>query len=615
MRLQYLSRLLLLVVLLSLCGSSYAQKKKKKTAKPQPTTLSVRNVAGNYNINVAFLSDTLNFAASLDSMDSDDNLMLATYCNEIGRRVHEMKNSLKNDYRMENNLIWIDDNTVINDYLFYEGMLDKLAAAASARSQYYLAREKRQQEERERLKQQEAEAEAARQLAKQTSTVFQLKQRIEQQHADITASCDIRTMKDKSRAREYKSLYYAYLAVYNHYNLTQDDISQSYQDYLNELATMQRHFLDSTLSDDNYTSRIERFPNQLRDSAGIDYTDIVRAYRKYFVHTAVSITFNNTEEYYRYAHELEEIHRVQCYYLDVVALRKTIDKLDRDIVHKQEKKYPNPVYAYRQLHDSYNFTPTFNNEANAIEFISMLNDFIAMQRIYLRSFERLEAMAQRADTIFNLSRGHLSDIRGAYKKLEKPELKVPAFHTSAEAKDYEDYLTNFEQVQQHYLTSIKLRNTIHDLDNRILDADNLEKVLKSYYKSVCKHTVFTPNFETDKGGADFVQTLNNHIEFQQTCLADIALLDTLMRTEVEINAYSKSHSNIYAVYKQVFKSYQMEQIASDEELDMYREKLESIRSLQEIIIEILRSKDATEINIRMKSLRDMGQMKQVLKLN
>ena len=199
--------------------------------------------------------------------------------------------------------------------------------------------------------------------------------------------------------------------------------------------------------------------------------------------------------------------------------------------------------------------------------------------------------------------------------MEKPELKVPAFHTSAEAKDYEDYLTNFEQVQQHYLTSIKLRNTIHDLDNRILDADNLEKVLKSYYKSVCKHTVFTPNFETDKGGADFVQTLNNHIEFQQTCLADIALLDTLMRTEVEINAYSKSHSNIYAVYKQVFKSYQMEQIASDEELDMYREKLESIRSLQEIIIEILRSKDATEINIRMKSLRDMGQMKQVLKLN
>lgn len=612
MRLHTLSRLLILVILVSLCGNSYAQKKKKGA---KPTTLSVRDVAGNYNINAAYLSDTVNFAASLDSMDSDDNIMMATYCNEIGRRVHDMKHSLKNDYRMENNLIWIDDHTVINDYVIYEGMLDKLAAAAAARSQYYLAREKRQQEERELRKQREAEEEAARQLAKQTSTVLQLKQRIEQQHADITAACDIRTMKDKSRAREYKSLYYAYLAVYNHYNLSQDDISQSYQNYLNELATMQRHFLDSTLSDNNYTVRIERFPNQLRDSAGIDYTDIVRAYHKYFVHTAVSITFNNTEEYYQYAHELDEIHHVQLYYLDVVSLRKTIDKLDRVIVLQYEKEYPNPVHSYRELHDNYNFTPTFNNESDAIDCINRLEDFIAMQRIYLRSFGRLDTIAKRADTIFDLSRGHLSDIRGAYKKLEKPELKTPTFRNSEGAKDYEAYLTNFEQVQQHYLTGIRLRNTIHDLDERILDSDNLEKVLKNYYRAVSKRTLFTPNFETDNGGADYVETLNRHIAFQRTCLADIALRDTLMREEVEINAYSKSHPNIYAVYKQVYKSYQMEQIASDDELTMYRERLESIRSLQRIIIEILRSKDATEINIRMRSLRDMGQMKQVLRLD
>ena len=612
MTLRFLSRLLMLTVLVALCGSSHAQKKKKGA---KPTTLSVRDVAGNYNISAAYISDTVNFAASLDSMDSDDNLMMATYCNEIGRRVHEMKHSLKNDYRMENNLIWIDDNTVINDYVIYEGMLDKLAAAAAARSQYYLAREKRQQEERELRKQREAEEEAARQLAKQTSTVLQLKQRIEQQHADITAACDVRTMKDKSRAREYKSLYYAYLAVYNHYNLSQDDISQSYQDYLNELATMQRHFLDSTLCDNNYTVRIERFPNQLRDSAGIDYTDIVRAYHKYFVHTAVSITFNNTEEYYQYAHELDEIHHVQNYYLDVVALRKTIDKLDRVIVLQYEKQYSNPVHAYRVLHDNYNFTPTFNNESDAIDCVNRLEDFIAMQRIYLRSFARLDTIAKRADTIFNLSRGHLSDIRGAYKKLEKPELKTPTFRNSSEAKDYEDYLTNFEQVQQHYLTGIQLRNTIHDLDERILDSDNLEKVLKNYYRAVCKRTLFTPNFETNNAGADFVETLNRHIAFQNTCLADIALRDTLMREEVEINAYSKSHPNIYAVYKQVYQSYQMEQIASDEELDMYRNRLESIRGLQHIIIEILRSRDATEINIRMKSLRDMGQMKQVLRLD
>lgn len=604
----------MLVVLVSLCGNCFAQKK-RKTNKPKPITISVRDLAGNYYINADFLSDTLNFIASLDSMDNNDNLMLASYCNEMSRRIHSMKESLKNDYRMEGDQIWIDDKTVVNDYIFYEGMLDKLAAAAATRSQFYLVREKRQQEERERQKQREAEEAAARELAKKTSIVVQLKQRIEQQHADITTACDVRTMRDKSRAREYKSLYYAYLIVYNHYNLSQNDTALPYQQHLNELATMQRHFLDSTLSDNNYTYRIDRFHNQLRDSAGVDYTDIVRSYHKHFLHTAVSISFNNIDEYYQYTHELNEIHRVQSYYLDVVALRKTIDKFDRIIMSMYERKYSVPVHSYRELFNSYNFTPTFNDESNAIACIDKLNGFIDLQLIYIQSFKRLDTIALRFDTIFNLSHGHLADIRSAYKKLDRPELMVPTFHNSDEAKVYEDYITNFEQVQHHYLTGIQKRITIQQLDDSIYDADNLEKVLKKYYRTVCKRISFTPDFTTDEAGKEYIEKLDQHIYLQRTCLSNIALIDTLKYNEVEIDAYSKSHANIYNIYKQLYRSYQMEQIASNEELDIYRERLESIRSLQNIITEILRSHDANEINIRMKSLHDMTQMKNLLKLD
>lgn len=613
-RLRQLSRIILIFVLLAISVDSQAQRRKNKKSSAKITTLSIRDIAGNYHIDPAFLTDTANFVASLDSIDDNDNLMMASFCNEISRRVHDMKMSLKNDYRVEGNLIWIDNRTVVNDYPFYEGMLDNLAAAAAARSQYYLVREQKQIRDREEQRRREAkQAEAQQQAAKQAA-VYQTKQRIDLQHGDISIACDSRTIKFKNRAREYKSLYYAYLAVYNHYNLAQEDFSQDYLNHLNELAAMQRHLLDSTLCDDNYTSRIERFPDQLRDSTGIDYTDIVRAYHKYFVHTAVSITFNTTEEYYQYIRDLDNIHHVQMCYLDVVSIRKTIDHLDRYIISHYDRKYSVPVRAYRNLHDHYNFTPSFNNEVDAHACLDYLNDFVTMQRIYLRSFDRLDSIALRADAIYNRTRGSLSDIRSAYKKLDHPEDFTPTFRQSSEARLYEDHLTNFENVQHYYFRTIELRNTIHDLDERIMDADNLEKVLKNYYRSVNKRTEFTPTFTNDSDGKVFTQQLERHIQFQRQCLADIALRDTLVLNEMEIKAYSKTHSNIYAVYQQVYKSYQMEQIASEEEFERYHENLESIRNLQLIIVQILRSKDANEINIRMKSLRDMSQMKKLLKL-
>lgn len=609
-----LRRLLLLVILISLCGNSYAQKRKRRHNK-QATTLSVRDIASNYNINPAFLSDTLNFVATLDSIDDNDNLMMASYCNEIGRRVHDMKLSLKNDYRVEGNNIWIDNRTVVNDYLFYEGKLDNLAAAAAARSQHYLLREQRQVRERELQQQREAELAKMQLEAEKKSAVNQTKQRIDHQHGDIAMSCDSRTIQFKSRAREYKSLYYAYLAVYNHYNLAQEDYSDDYLHHLTELSDLQRHMLDSVLCEDNYTSRIDRFPDMLRDSTGIEYTDIMRAYHKYFVHTAVSISFNTAEEYYQYVRDLDNIHHVQMCYIEVVRLRKIIDHLNQYITSHYERKYAHPVRSYRNLYDRYNFTPTFNNEADAHAFLDKLNDFIAMQRIYLRSFDRLDTIALRADTIYNNSRGHLSDIRSAYKELAHPENMAPSFYQSSAAKDYENYLTNFEQVQQHYLQTIAYRNDIYRFDEQIMDANNMERVLKNYYRSVRKHTNLTPDFTTDENGLLFLQKLEQYITFQKECIADIALCDTLIRDEVEIKAYSKTHPNIYAVYKQVYKSYQMEQIASEEEFSRYRENLESIQNLQHTITQILRSKDANEINIRMKSIRDMGQMKQILKLD
>ncbi|KWW31277.1 MAG: hypothetical protein AUK63_550 [bacterium P3] len=607
------SRLLLLAALLTFSNTGFAQKKTKK-AKEKPVTLSVRDIAANYNIEVAFLSDTLNFAASLDSMD-DDNLTMAALCNEIGRRAHEMKRSLKNDYRIDGSGIWIDDRTVVTDFLFYEGMIDRLAAAATARSHYYLLREQQRLQEQELQREREAQAAEARRIAERQADIDQLKKRINRQHSDIFSACDSRTIKDKSRIREYKNLYYAYLAVYNRYNLSQDDISDIYSAQLHELDSMQRHMLDSTLSDNNYSSRIERFPEQLRDAAGMDYTDIVRAYNKYFVHTAVPVTFNTVEEYYRYTRDLDDIHRVQQHYLDAVALRKTIDQNSRIITLQYKKAYPNPVAAYMKLQESYNFTPAFNNESDAAVCIAGLNDFVAMQHIYLRSFERLDSIAMRADTIYMRSRGGLSDIRSAYRKLDSPAQVAPSFRSSTQARPYDSLLCDFEQVQRLYFRIIDLRTVITKNDSRILHAGNCEKTLKNHYRSVTKRTPFTPDFNNAHDGNEFAKNLAQYIDYQNLCLQAIAQWDTIVNDEVEINAYSKSHPNIINVYKRAFNSYRMDRISSDEDFHLYQKRIDALRSLQHIIIEILRSNDVDEINIRMKNLRDINQIKQILRLD
>lgn len=606
-------KVVLLGLILAIGTSATAQRHRRGTNKP--TVVSTRDLAKNYQIAPELLTDTSHFTVLLDSLELiRDNFSMAAYCNEMSQRAQQMKRSLKNDYKVEGGKIWIDNKTVVNDFVIYEVALDRIIAAATYHSQNYMEREQQRLVDQEKQRQREAAEMEARRKAQIQTEVEQKKIRIEQQHATITHNCESRNIKDKSRVREYKNIYYAYLTVYNRYNLTINDTTPAYQKQLDELEAMQKHLLDNTISDNNYTSRIEHFPEKLRDAAGIEYMDIVRSYNKFFVHTAVPITFTTVNEYYQYTHELDDITSVQQRYLEVVDIRKTIDQNSKEIYSRYERVYPAVVQSYKEMENSTSLSPTFNNESEAESCISALNEFRQAQELFLLYFGRFEKMNSQSETIYQSARGNLADIRSAYKKLEPPFTHTPNIRDLGSAQRYGLTLDDFDAVQRDYIQVIDLRREIEEKGNSILHADNCEKVLRNFYRTVVKHNDITPSFTTATEGEKFLEYLNRYIDFQHRCLSCIATLDTIAQSDVEIRAYSKTHANIYNVYQIVRSSYSMNKINSYEEMDVYEQRLGSIIQLQKIIVEVLRSKDVDEINILMKGLRDVEQIKTLLKV-
>ena len=607
--------LLILLCLLMSIGAVEAQKPKKKVEKKVPTVVSVADLLPNYGLDSALVSDT-SYVMNLLEERPQDYVALTNYCVEVRTKAQATINSIENDYVHEDSLIWIDSNTVVSDYPIYEYRLRRLADFMGRMSIRYSRLEQQRVEAEKEAARQKAIEDARKQQEARDKEAAGLRSNIDLHHRSIIQACDGAGIKDKARLKELKDLYYSYLMVYNKYDLSAGHATTESIAQLDELNAFQNDLLENVLGPNSLPFQIENFKNVLKVRCDKENSDVFRSYSRVFKQqNNVPISFADVAEYGNYINRLQTIINVQNRYLQTLDLRATINVGSDRIIQLYGKKYRAVVNSYKDVEHSLNTVPAFTSNAESINFIIGLEEFISAQQRYVDDYALLEDISTRSDSIISGRDSKFRDVINAYRDIQTNLVPLPTFKNPEEATRYEDALAEVVKVQQCYLQVIGMRHEIERLDDSLMAVRKVDRVVYNGYRLLRKQTDLQPSFSTVERGRAFIDLLNEHIEMQQVCLTIVQKRRIINANEDKINDMASSYRNISKAYSRMKKAYDsLDEIANNEDLRRYMRQCDNVMVMQEAFKELLRSDYASSSDTQLKRETDIEKIKAVVGL-
>lgn len=611
-----MKKLLLILLCMLSVGALQAQKPRKASApKKTPTVVSVAEILPNYGLDTAMVNDTAYVIDYLESQPQD-YVVLTNYCVGVRTKAQQAINSIENDYVHRDSLIWIDSNTVLSDYDIFEFRLRRLADLMGRMSIRYSRLEQQRVEAEKEAARQRAIEEAARQQRERDQEAGVLLSSIDIHHRAIITACDGVGIKDKVKLKELKDLYYSYLMVYNKYDLSMSHATKESLAQLDELNSFQNDLLENVLGANSLPSQIENFKNVLKIRCDRENSDVYRSYSRVFRQTSVPISFANVSEYGDYINRLQTIINVQNRYLQTLELRAAINAGSDRIVQLYGKKYREVVNSYKDVARSMNMVPDFTTNAESINFIQHLEEFIAAQQRYEENYTVLEDISIRSDSILNGHDSKFRDITMAYREVQSSLVPVPTFKTLGEAAHYEEQLAEVIRVQQCYLQAIRLRHVIEKNDDSLMSVRKVDRMVYNGYRLFRKQADLQPNFSTFERGESFLSMLDAHIELQQFCLATVQKRRQITANDDKIDNKASSFRNIAKAYSRMMKVYDdSDEIANTEDLRRYSRQCDAVIKMQEAFLKLLSSDLASNSDLQLKRETDIGKIKAVIGLD
>lgn len=591
---------------------SNAQKPKERKA---PTVVSVADLLSNYGLDTAMVNDTVQAELYLANQPQD-YVTLTNLCVSIRTKAQAAISSLENDYQHLDSLIWLDSNTVVSDYTIYEFRLRRLADWMGRMSIRYSRLEQQRIEAEKEAARLRAEEEARRAQEARDKEASDLKGSIELHHRAIITACDGAGIADKNRQKELKDLYYSYLMVYNKYDLSSTHATDQSIQQLDELNSFQNDLLENVLGNNSLPYQIENFKNQLKLRCEKGNSDVYRSYSRVFKQTSVPVTFADVKEYEEYVNRLRTIINVQNRYLQTLDLRAQILSGTDAIVQLYGKKYRDVVNSYKEVVRSLNQLPSFTTNAESINFITELEDFIAAQQIYLDDYIQLEDINSRSDSIVNGKDSRFRDVVNAYRDIRNTLVPLPTFKNAEGAAQYESELEEVRHVQTAYLQVIKLRERIQENDDSISANRKLDRTVFNGYKLFRQQADLTPNFSTVERGNSFLSVLNSHIEMQTLCLLILHKRRLIEANSNRIETKCGSvYRNIQKAYSRMLKVYDdSDDITNSEDLRRYARQCDYILEMQEAFLTLLSSDVVQDSDKQLRRESDIDKIKVVIGL-
>lgn len=580
-----------------------------------PTVLSVADLLHNYGLDSAHVNDTAAAARYLEGQPQD-YVALTNLCVSLRTKAQAAVNSLANDYPHRDDLVWIDSSTVVSDFAIYEFRLRLFADFMGRRSIQYSRLEQQRVESEKEAARVRAEEEARQRQAARDKEADDLRLSIDRHHRSIISGCDGAGISDKAKLKELKDLYYSYLMVYNKYDLSVSQATQASIAQLDELNSFQNDILDNILGQNSLLYRIENFKNQLKVRCEKDHSDVYRSYSRVFKQTSVPITFASVSEYQDYLVRLQTIIAIQQRYLQAIDLRNTIATNTESIANLYSKKYRNVHNAYKDVLRTIDQVPAFTTNAESLNFIQLLTDFVEAQQLYIQYFPILEDITRRSDTILNGRHESFKDVSRAYRDLQSSLIPLPNFKNPADAEPYEHQLRQVEELQDAYLRTIELRTLIQQLDDSLNDNRKLDRTLWNGYRLLRKQVDLTPAFNTVERSRSYLMVLDDYVSLQRLCLDILGKRRLVESQENHIENQSSNFRNIEKAYSRMKKTYDdFDEIANQEDLRRYDRQCDRIIEMQQAFLKLLSSELVHDANNRLKSESDISKIKLIIGLN
>ena len=447
---------------------------------------------------------------------------------------------------------------------------------------------------------------AEREMLIREQKLVVLKDRIKLQHSRLTALCSDEGVIDKNRARFLKNIYYAYLSVYNHYNIGSNENSADYYAQMAQLDSLQQHLRDSIIGADSYPTRIENFKNTLKLKAGKDNLEVYKSYSRTYQPPTIAINFTTAEEYRHFVSQYLEVIRIQNLYLDCLGWLDRINANTGSIV----SMLGNTGHAtpYKNIVASTNFIPVFTTLDGGAQFINKLKEFESIQQEYLKTDAKIKQLEQLADSIYTVGRKY-SDLTAAFRLVQQSTDVYPAFRNREELESYNRKLADYGTVASQYLHLVYLRDTIAANENII---DHSTKTLRDGQRTLKKFYKWTPNFSTPSEGENFFKDLQGLLDMQHQCIAINDDIVTQGLNEKEILALTKDYSYIRRAYNSMMKTYDYKgSIATKENLRIYGDMQRMTVNMQLALINHIK-RNPMELERMMRAEREVRGYKAVI---
>lgn len=570
----------------------------------------------NYGLDTAMVNDTAYVMDYLGSQPQD-YVALTTYCVSVRTKANSAISSIENDYRHSDSLIWIDSNTVLADYNIYEYRLRRLADLMGRLSIRYSRMEQQRVEAEKEAARQRAIEEAARRQRERDKAASDLRSNIDLHHRAIIKSCDGVGVRDKNRLKELKDLYYSYLMVYNKYDLSAGHATPESIQQLDELNAFQNDLLENVIGPNSLPSQIENFKNQLKVRCEKENSDVYRSYSRVFKQTPLpAVTFADVKEYGDYINRLQTVSNVQNRYLQTLDLRESINANSEQIIQLYGKKYRDAVNSYKDVLRSVNLVPSFTSNAESINFIRELEEFIAAQQRYIDDYTILEDITTRTDSIVNGRTSRFRDVVNAYRKVQPTLVPWPRYRTVEEADLYDEQLGLVVKVQQCYLKVNEKRAQIERLDDTLMDSRKIDRTLYNGYRLFRKQADLEPSFSTVERGESFLTMLESHIEMQRLCMETFGKRRLIADNAERIAGKHANYSNIAKAYKRMAKVYDdFGEITNIEDLRRYARQTDAYIDMQEAFLRLIASDYASSSDSQLRKETDIERIKTVIGLD
>lgn len=577
--------------------------------------ISVADILPNYGLDTLMVNDT-SYVIDYLSSQPQDYVALTNYCVSIRTKATSVINSIENDYDHRDSLIWIDSSTVLSDYNIYEYRLRRLADFMGRQSIRYSRLEQQRVEAEKEAARRRAIEEAERQQRERDKEAADLRSNIDLHHRAIIQSCDGVGIRDKNRLKELKDLYYSYLMVYNKYDLSTGHATQESIVQLDELNAFQNDLLENVIGPNSLPSQIENFKNQLKVRCEKENSDVYRSYSRVFKQSPLPpVTFADVREYSNYISRLQTIINIQNRYLQTLDLRATINANSDQILQLYGKKYREAANSYKEVLRGINLVPAFTSNAESINFIGTLEDFISAQQRYLDDYTLLEDISIRSDSILNGRQSRFRDVSSAYRNVQPTLVPWPHFKNLDEAALYEEQLDQVVKVQQCYLLVIARRTEIERMDDTLMAGRKIDRTLYNAYRLFRKQADLAPSFATIERGESFLDMLDSYIEMQRLCLQTLAKRKTIDDNADRIIEKRSNYSNIVKAYKRMAEVYDdFGEITNNEDLRRYARQTDAYIEMQEAFLRLLASDYASSSDSQLKRETDVERIKTVIGL-